>query len=68
MKRYVARSTGGNGMTHWYEYWDGTRWHPDIFRADFYETVGDAKIWAGSGMEPRKFTVIEVELTIKEKA
>lgn len=55
-------------MTHWYEYWDGTRWHPDIFRADFYETMGDAKIWACSSGEPRKFAVIEVELTIKEKA
>lgn len=64
MKRYVARSTGGDGMTHWYEYWDGTEWVADISRAKFYETTCPYLRNAGG----RLLTMIEVELTIKEKA
>lgn len=75
MKRYVARSTGGDGMTHWYEYWDGFRWVPDILKAVSYENDAIGEVGVRSGYEglyrdraTREFTMIEVELTIKEKA
>lgn len=75
MKRYVARSTGGNGMTHWYEYWTGYRWEPDITKAVFYDGAvsGETEVrnsYVGFYREKvsREFTMIEVELTIEEKA
>lgn len=64
MKRYVARSTGGNGMTHWYEYWTGNYWSSDISQARFYERT---YTYIGQGPD-RRYAWIEVELTIKEKA
>lgn len=75
MKRYVARSTGGDGMTHWYEYWDGACWVPDISKAVFYENSAMGEVGVRSGYwghyredVTREFTMIEVELTIREKA
>jgi hypothetical protein len=64
--RYVARTIMGDGMTHWYAYWNQwtKEWETELLSATFYNS--DAPPYLGSSW--LKFTMIEVDIEIKEKA